>query len=63
MDKLEHDKQSEDMVERAVLSFLNGRAMAATPPFAAFHMGNALPKTEDLPDEPDFTVTVKDGWT
>jgi hypothetical protein len=63
VDKLEHDERSEDVVERAFLSFLNGRAMAATPPFAAFHMDDALPEREDLPDEPDFAMMVKDGRT
>ena len=49
------------MIERAFLSFLNGWAMATAPPFAAFYMDDALPKREDLPDEPDFAIMVKDG--
>jgi hypothetical protein len=48
------------VVERAFLSFLKGQAMA---PFAAFCMDNALPEREDLPDESDFAMMVKDGRT
>jgi len=51
-----------DMVERAFLSFLNGWAMAAAPPFAAFRMDDALVTREDLPDEFDFAMMVIDGW-
>lgn len=63
MDKLERDERREEAVERAFLSFLNGRVMAVTPPFAAFLMDDTLLETEDLEESADFAMMVENAHT